>query len=289
MTEPNIMQPEFESLINQLASVDSRLQRLEKLSARVVSTLEQSRRTGSLQVQSEYFQKITQHQLSDLETLQAVADKGLSLARFGDGEMSLATDPLRGIYFQKGSFELSRSLRNVISEPRKNLLVTFPIASNAREAISVTAKFWGILRNIVSEGQVWGSTGVSRPNCFKRHGEMAVEAWTRCWEGRDVTIVTGQGSRFDLIDPLFTGVKPRYLFGPPVNAFEEIDKIRDAILAEERDLVLLSLGPAATVLAAELADEGIQALDVGHLSASYDAVFRGGEKPDRRPVVNDGS
>ena len=43
----------------------------------------------------------------------------------------------------------------------------------------------------------------------------------------------------------------------------------------DAELVLISLGPAATVLAFDLARKGIQALDIGQLDTEYEWFLRG--------------
>ena len=42
----------------------------------------------------------------------------------------------------------------------------------------------------------------------------------------------------------------------------------------DNDLVLLALGPTATVLAYDLAKSGIQALDIGHIDIEYEWYLR---------------
>lgn len=43
----------------------------------------------------------------------------------------------------------------------------------------------------------------------------------------------------------------------------------------DKQLVLLALGPTATVLACDLSKEGIQALDIGHVDIEYEWFQRG--------------
>ena len=63
----------------------------------------------------------------------------------------------------------------------------------------------------------------------------------------------------------------RRILAPSTNAFSRCDDILKSVLDNYRqnELVLLALGPTATVLAAELAERGIQALDVGHVDIEY--------------------
>ena len=58
---------------------------------------------------------------------------------------------------------------------------------------------------------------------------------------------------------------------PTVNAFEKIDDIKSSIRknCSENNIILLALGPTATVLAAEMCDEGFQMIDIGHVDVEY--------------------
>ena len=78
-----------------------------------------------------------------------------------------------------------------------------------------------------------------------------------------------------------------FLHTAPVHAFAERATILKGVedRARPETLVLLSLGPTATVLAHMIAAKGIQALDIGHLSASYSFVYANGALPEAiRPV-----
>ena len=49
------------------------------------------------------------------------------------------------------------------------------------------------------------------------------------------------------------------------------DQIRDEVLRRYQDeLVLIALGPTATILAADFAEHGIQAIDIGHVDIEYE-------------------
>jgi len=65
--------------------------------------------------------------LSRKRTLEYVLDKGCSIARFGDGEMTLVFpdifDRLRGIYFQKWSRQIRSRLEDILFRSVPNLLV----------------------------------------------------------------------------------------------------------------------------------------------------------------------
>ena len=77
----------------------------------------------------------------------------------------------------------------------------------------------------------------------------------------------------------------RRIIAPAKNAFSMYDEILTAAekYAEKDTLVLISLGPTATVLAYDLAMKGIQALDIGQLDNEYEWYMRGTDKKIKIP------
>ena len=62
---------------------------------------------------------------------------------------------------------------------------------------------------------------------------------------------------------------------PSENAFEIYDKIyNEALKIDKNKLVLLALGPTATVLAYDLFKAGYQAIDIGHVDIEYEWFLR---------------
>ena len=56
-----------------------------------------------------------------------------------------------------------------------------------------------------------------------------------------------------------------------MNAFAEYDKIlNQAKKIDKSKLVIIILGPTATVLAYDLAKQGYEAIDFGHIAKDYD-------------------
>ena len=61
---------------------------------------------------------------------------------------------------------------------------------------------------------------------------------------------------------------------------EVYNKILERIeLEDKKQLILLALGPTATILAYDLAKEGYQAVDIGHMDIEYEWYLR---KADRK-------
>lgn len=247
--------------------------------------IEQIRYSAAIDMQAEYHRKVTSNQLSFLDTLKAVADKRMSLARYGDGELGLTAHANRNLAFQRGSYALTARLQDIISEPRDGLLVALP--STVIDVFWMTAlsRYWGILRDIIPHDRRWGVSTVTRAYAFKVEGQNLTDAWRACWAGRRVTVVTGEGSRFELIPELFSSAfSIDIIYGRSKHAFEGLDTLKSELLSRDLDLVLIALGPAGTVLAADLHDLGVQSLDIGHLSNSYNEVAHNAPKPELLPI-----
>ena len=92
------------------------------------------------------------------------------------------------------------------------------------------------------------------------------------WNDCDILIVEGEQTRLGVGNDLFQNCRSvKRILAPSIGAFEAYDQIKSAVMDKYNgELVILALGPTATVLAADLADEGIQALDVGHIDVEYE-------------------
>lgn len=69
---------------------------------------------------------------------------------------------------------------------------------------------------------------------------------------------------------------------PATNAFDRYDEIVEAVKdVWNGELILLALGPTATVLAADLADMGMRAMDLGHVDIEYEWFLSGAKGHDQ--------
>ncbi|MCK9795025.1 GT-D fold domain-containing glycosyltransferase [Isoptericola sp. 4D.3] len=221
------------------------------------------------------------------ETLESLARDELSFARFGDGELRLMVDPLYRLGFQGNSVALREALRSTLQRQDDSLLVGWPRAFWTPHNTTVWSIVWDDVQPLVPPTGRFGNSHVSRPDCFEELGEEAVELWRQVWQGRHVTIVTGEGSRFDLVPQLFDNLAGHdVVHSTPRNAFADLERLEREILdRRSSDLHLVSLGPAGTVLAARLAAAGVRAIDIGHISNSYLYVFEGETYPESLPGV----
>lgn len=228
----------------------------------------------------------------EISTLEEMVDKKYSIARYGDGEISICLG--EGIYFQEYDSKLSQRLREILmDESVENLLVC--VAPNVSSCYAVTGrvrtfiyKFFARYKEsyvkLLNPDKKYGSTFISRPDAFLFKDdelEQYRNLLRKLWDNRDVLIVTGQSSRFVLDTELFDNIKSsEFLYGLSENAFRQYDDLLARIISHPREkLILLALGPTASVLAYDLAIEGYQAIDLGHLPSCYKIV-----KSDFRPL-----
>lgn len=229
-------------------------------------------------------------QMSFRETLVNIARDGLSFARFGDGELRMMLRAEYSVKFQRNSPDLRADLREVLTAEDNDdasLLVGFPQVFRDMHWSGVWADLWPQLRGILPSDVVFGNSQVSRPFFFTHLGDEGVELWRRIWEGLNICIITGAGSRFELVDELFDNVAGvSFIHSLPAQAHSDVANTLHKVRTESTaDLHLIALGPAGTVLAAQLARMGRRAIDVGHISDGYLNARKGGTWPESKPVV----
>lgn len=230
--------------------------------------------------------KPLQYQMT--ETLELVREKRLSLSRFGDGELMLMASPDHNLRFQQNSPELREMLRAALDPNWKapgRVLVSLPPTFRGNlHWVGAWKQMWPMLKSLLDPSVRYGHSLVSRSMFFSVEGQRGVDLWRRIWDDRDVLVVTGKGSRFDLLPELFDCARQiDFLHTKARHAFSDHQQILQQVVerAGSETLVLLSLGPTASILPHLLAAQGIQALDIGHLSSSYTHVFNDGVLPEQ--------
>ena len=98
-------------------------------------------------------------------------------------------------------------------------------------------------------------------------------------------IIEGDKSRIGIGNNLFNNSKSiKRIICPNKNAFTVYDKILNATLKFDKNyLILISLGPTATVLAYDLNRYGYQAIDFGHADIQYEFYLRNATKTIQIP------
>ena len=183
------------------------------------------------------------------DTIRYIIDKNASVARYGDGEFKLMVDG-ESLRFQPYSDELRAALTKVIAERPEHLLVCI---SRALMDVNTSKEY-----------------NIDYVKCDR--AEVSFKMLREIWNGRDVLIVEGNETRLGIGNDLFDNVSSiKRIITPNKDAFSVYDKILQSVKNNYNgELVLLALGPTATVLASDLCREGIRAIDVGHIDIEYE-------------------
>lgn len=229
---------------------------------------------------------------SKVETMNKLLE-GYSISRYGDGELSLIYKKKKnGINYQEHNDKMRKRLSEILKSDLDNLIVAVPgPLIKVDDLILGEAYFWSKyyytnkknLNKYLSKTKVYYDQMISRfylPYTDKDDCEIIVEKLKQLFKDRDVLIVEGDNTRFGLGNELLLLSKTvKRILCPPKNAYKIYNKILDRVKKEnKKQLILLALGPTATILAYDLAKEGYQAVDIGHMDIEYEWYLRKADK-----------
>ncbi len=216
------------------------------------------------------------------DTLRIIIDEHKSLARFGDGEFGI----MQGKQFwkyQDAPYLLGLRLREVLETKNEKVLIAlnpdFYInhwGMNDDDAMGVRAYMTDAVRRqhaeLIDVDRVYGSSLCFNSLKYEKRFDLAKEIWN----GKKCVFVEGKNTGLGVGNDLFDNCREIHrVICPAENAYDRYDEIFDAITNESRDaLVLIALGPTATVLAYDLANAGFQAIDIGALDLIYESSLR---------------
>jgi Domain of unknown function (DUF1792). len=227
---------------------------------------------------------------SSEELLLKIIREKNSLCRFGDGELELMQNKERP-WFQEVNGQLAKRLKEVFY--CKNEKIIIALANNFGSLDYYTEDAADGIRSYLSQGsrerlmsiidinRTYYDAYVSRPYLIYRKKNRAKDIFKlfqRVWKNREVLLVEGTYACIGVKNDLFQNVVDlRRIIAPDKNAFSVYDKILEVIHKniDKDTLVLISLGPTATVLAYDLAMKGIQSIDIGQLDNEYEWYIRG--------------
>ncbi|GAA1919495.1 SP_1767 family glycosyltransferase [Microbacterium aoyamense] len=221
------------------------------------------------------------------ETLDALAE-GQSIARLGVGE--LMTMEGRFDEFQVPSSDLSRRLREVLTSDEPGMLVGIPslayelnpLLTKTQRRIYFSNGPWirTLLGHSLRPGKVYAPIEITLTHTlfegwYDRRDYF--EKIRRVWAGTDIVLVHGDGIFDGLTHDIFdNATSVEHLIAPREDAFGEYDDILRRVLETSKDkLIIVILGPTATVLAYDLHRAGYRALDLGHIAKAYDWWLEG--------------
>ncbi|WP_394165739.1 GT-D fold domain-containing glycosyltransferase [Neptunomonas phycophila] len=214
---------------------------------------------------------------SEEETIQHLLENKSSICRFGDGELKLMVGE-KHKSFQDVNHSLNSRLIEVLNSNVPNILVAIHPVRDFDSLGRIWQKF--IIRigspvlNLLDSNRSYPSMGVFRglPKNTKENLVNRILKIKKLWEGRKILLVVGENSRFTFEEELFNNVESvDYVYAPAKNAFEVYDEIVNKVKQYNKDeyLILIVLGPTATVMAYDLALDGYQAIDFGQMPGTY--------------------
>lgn len=226
------------------------------------------------------------HVFSIEDTMKEIIKNKVSVSRFGDGEFKW----IYGIFqnsFQDDNEQLGKKLKQVIQKPKKNCLICIPpIFDGINQFTSDAAFFWK--KHYIKYFNQWAkllntkvkyyNANITRPYMEykdKSKSKKIFNYWKEIFNNRNLLIVEGVYTRFGVgNDFLRNAASVNRIICPSNNAFQKIDTIEKKIKEEykkiENPLVLVALGPTATIIAYDLCDKGMQIIDIGHADIEYE-------------------
>ena len=223
--------------------------------------------------------------MSSKQTVEYILKNKCSIGRMGDGELTVALG--YNLNFQKVNKELSAKILNL--KTTDNFLLCLPDIFYNNKKIKNDIwqegyKFWkghkfrfeGFWRKYYSKNNYLGNAFISR--FYLRYKDKSnvgnyVKLIKKLWDKRDIVFVEGKNSRLGVGNDLFDNSNSiKRILCPTTNAFDKYNEILNEIKnkVDKNSLIILALGPTATVLAYDLSQIGYQALDLGHIDIEYE-------------------
>lgn len=178
----------------------------------------------------------------------------------------------------------------MLQSNEENLLIGISDSINMNNLNKLTREFRYIFKNFVlrnkfsllkvlDKNKQYYSANISRFYIYykdRSHSLEYVKKLKNLWNNRDILIVEGEKTRLGIGNDLFNNTKSiQRILCPINNAFNVYDKIFNEVIKNDKNkLILISLGPTATVLSYDLSKEGYQAIDIGHVDLEYEWFVR---------------
>ena len=223
------------------------------------------------------------------EAVEIILREKKCLARLGDGEFELILGRKRA-KFQTLDEGIGIRLKSVLESNFDNLLIAIAdnygsLAKYTDEAASAIRQYLGTgttreeHMKLLSLEKIYYDAYLSRPYLIYRNKENVETRFRnvqRIWSNQDVLIVEGMHTRFGVGNDLLDNAKSvQRILTEDRDCFELYDLLLQQVKEHGKSkLVLIILGPVATVMAYDLARENFWAIDIGQLDVEYEWYLR---------------
>ena len=220
-------------------------------------------------------------------SLDLLLDNRKSISRIGDGEVKIILGRNPG--FQKFDQKLSDRLREILYNNDQDFCyIGVPNELNGfNNRIPATKEYWinylysyrKKWLDLLNLEKIYLNANITRPYLRfldKSKCESYFESFKKLWHNKNVILCEGEFSRVGVNNDLLSNCKSiKRVLCPHKDAFSKYDEIFNRLKRYGKDnLFLIALGPTATVLSYDLAEEGYYALDIGHLDIEYEWFLR---------------
>lgn len=230
--------------------------------------------------------------LSPLESLKRINLEHLSVGRFGDGEMRIIFQH-KGIGFQKFDPELATNLLKSANASDKYVIgIPHGFISTKNDNLRTSVFWWKYvfenrkqIKDLTNQAKtkLFFDASFSRTITELKHintVDMVIQEVKNIWLNRTVIIIEGEQTRFGIGNDLFdNALDVKRIIGPAENAYDFVDKLEKTVVELSQKLIdpiiLIALGPTATVLSYRISKLGIQAIDIGHFDLQYEYYLKG--------------
>lgn len=221
------------------------------------------------------------------ETLKYLNEKEISICRFGDGEMDIINS--QPIGFQKNDKGLAERLDEILCSKPDKCAIAVPesVAMKFQNLTDDSYKFWvsnqfwnrKLWIRKLSDDYIYCNAHISRmyiryadkTNCMRNFCLLK-----KIWEQKEVLVVEGTETRLGVGNDLLSGASSVHrILAPKTDAYQYYNTILETVKNHGKGkIIILALGPTATVLAWDLAQQGYRALDLGHCDVEYEWCLR---------------
>ena len=215
-------------------------------------------------------------------TIEEIIRSKKSFSRFGDGEIRMLLDAGE-IGFQKRNLVLTDRLQEVLNNDNPNLLIGLPNTFQCVNHYTLDSQiFW------YGFNMVYAKIFVKQLNLNRKYGDAIItrfymayknksdvqrkiEKLKTIWQNQNLLIIEGEKTKLGVGNDLFNNALTlERILCPSINAFDHYDDILKSAKKFGKDkLIMIALGPTASVLTSDLSKLNYWAIDIGHIDIEY--------------------
>ncbi|ALV92333.1 MULTISPECIES: GT-D fold domain-containing glycosyltransferase [Pantoea] len=211
----------------------------------------------------------------------------LSLSRYGAGELEMTL--FNSQSYQPWDERLSIRLKEILrraTQPNNPCLVCLPDALRGSDNIGFgSALFWFFHKafffrhyeNLLKKEYQYGNTSVTGSYTLLKGQDQnpIFNKFKKLFKNKKILIVEGKHSHLEPGNELLAdALEVKRITTLNRHAFSVYNDLYCSVLSHARDfdMVLMSLGPTATVLAYDLSQHGIRCIDMGQMEGEHDTM-----------------